>query len=61
MKSFLSFTLKVTIVPTATYTVAGIISSNANDYETLFQTPVINNLCDRSTSQFLLFGPLSNL
>jgi len=58
MKTFLKFTLKVIVVHTVTYTIAGIISSNANDYETLFQAPIINNFMRSFDEPILMFGPL---
>lgn len=58
MKSFLNFTLKVIVVHTVTYFIAGIISSNVNDYETLFKEPIINNFMRSFEDPLIMFGPL---
>jgi hypothetical protein len=58
MKNFLSFAAKVIILHTVTYFVAGIISATLNDYESVFQMPVVNGFMRSFNSKWVLCGPL---
>lgn len=58
MKNFIEFVLKVIIVHTVTYFVAGIISSVINDYETVFGQPVIRDFMRPISDPRIAFAPL---